>query len=73
MSNQKKIGPPDENSLREAMMLILGSLPHGADIHYYWEGGVQHMCLTLDEGDATVYKLNRNKDGSGVVSSTAVH
>lgn len=69
MSSQEKIGPPDENALRQAMMLVLGSLPHGADIHYFWKDNVQHMSVSLENGVTTTYQLNRNKDGSGVVSS----
>lgn len=69
MSKEKKIGPPDENELRQAMLLVLGSLPHGADIHYFWESGIQHMCVTLQGGEPTTYKLNRDKDGSGMVTS----
>lgn len=70
MSNQEKIGPPNENELRDAMLLFLGSLPHGADIHYFWKDGIQHMSVTLENSEPTTYKLNRNKDGSGIVSSS---
>lgn len=70
MNNGKKIGPPDQDELRKAMLLVLASLPHGADIHYFWKDGVQQMQVTLQDEEPSTYRINRNKDGSGVVTSS---
>lgn len=70
MNSHKKIGPPNETEFREAMMLVFGALPEGADIHYFWKDGAQHMTVTLEGGQPTTYKLNRSEDGSGVVVPT---
>lgn len=63
MSN--KAQPATKDELKTAILTVLGSLPAGADFHFFWRDGVQHMALKFQDGTETVAMLNRRKDGSG--------
>lgn len=69
MTNPNAIKPVEQSDFRNAFLLILGALPEGADIHFYWDEGVQHVTVTLEKAEPLTYVVNRNKDGSGVVST----
>jgi hypothetical protein len=69
MTNANAIKPVEQSEFRNALLLILGALPEGADIHFYWADGVQHVTVTLENTEPLTYLVTRNKDGSGVVST----
>ena len=70
MSMQNEIRPPEQNELRNAILLMLGGLPVGADIHFYWADGMQQVRVSLEHNDPVTYQLVRKSDGSGVVTSS---
>lgn len=66
--SKQETRPPDQNELRNAMLVILGGLPLGAEISFFWKDDVQNMQVSLQGCEPITYCLNRAKDGSGVVS-----
>lgn len=57
----------------QAMMTILGTLPVGAEVRFYWDDGVQHMSIKYADGTEDVARLNRVSDGVGVLSPAVTH
>ena len=68
MSSQTEIKPPAKNELLDAVVTVLGALPDGADIHFFWMEGMQHVCVGLKNREPVTYHLTRKLDGSGVIS-----
>lgn len=59
--------------IASAIKTILGTLPEGAELRFYWQDGVQHLHMKLPGQDDQVAKLNRVNDGTGVIVPAQLH
>jgi len=62
-----------KSEIGQAMMTILGTLPVGAEVRFYWYDGVQHMSIKYADGSEEVARLNRSSSGIGVLAPAVVH
>ena len=56
-----------------AIKTILDTLPHGAELRFYWQDGAQYLHMRLPGQADQVAKLNRVADGSGVIVPAQLH
>ncbi|MYM92486.1 hypothetical protein [Duganella vulcania] len=56
-----------------AIRTVLGTLPVGAEIRFYWHDGAQHYCVSLPGQPDQVGRLKRNGDGTGVIVPATLH
>lgn len=65
--------PPTSSELRDSIMTVLGSLPHGCEIRFWWQDDKQHLSMQFDGQPAQVLYINRLADGTGVPTPKTQH
>ena len=66
-----KPATPDE--IRDAILTVLGTLPVGCEMRFWWQDGHQHMSMQHAGQTAQVLYLNRREDGVGIPTPAAHH
>ncbi len=61
------------SKINDAMMMILSTLPVGAEIRFFWQDGCSHLSMKLLGEPEQLARLNRAADGVGVVVPAAIH
>lgn len=59
--------------IRNAIMTILGTLPEGMEMRFFWKDGCQHLSMKLDGEPEQLARLNRAPSGIGVVVPATTH
>lgn len=59
--------------LKAAVLMILSTLPEGAEFRFFWKDGSQHMSFKVGDEPAQVARLSRAPNGVGVVVPAALH
>lgn len=59
--------------INDAIMKILGTLPVGAEMRFFWQDGCQHLSMKLEGTSEQIARLNRAPDGTGVVVPATTH
>jgi hypothetical protein len=57
--------------INDGIMSVLGSLPIGAELRFFWLNGKQHLHFTQDGVDAAFLYLARNAAGVGIPTPAA--
>ena len=60
-------------NLREAAATILGSMPPGMQVRFYWAEGVARVDLTRLDGVVETFRLVRGGQGTAIVEAATVH
>lgn len=59
------VRPPSMERVKNAMMTLLGGLPNGWDIRFFWENDRQCMTIHQPGMEPEKYALVRKENGSG--------
>lgn len=71
MMAETKAREATQKEIREALMMVLSTLPVGAEFRFFWRDGVQHMAMKFGAEPERLMSLNRRADGIGI--PTPVH
>jgi hypothetical protein len=58
--------------VRQAILLVLSTLPVDAEMRFFWQDGSQHMSMKLPGESEHVARLSRASNGVGVVVPTTM-
>ncbi len=62
-----------QQKIQDAIKTLLGTLPVGAELRFYWHDGAQHLSTKLPGAEEQIARLNRIQDGLGVIVPGTTH
>jgi hypothetical protein len=61
-----------QDYIRQAILLVLSTLPVDTEMRFFWQDGSQHMSMTLPGESEHVARLSRASSDVGVVVPTTM-
>ncbi len=65
---QSKAREATKEEIRQALLMVLSTLPVGAEFRFFWRDGVQHMAMKFGSEPEQLMSLNRRPDGTGITT-----